>query len=63
MAYTQKELREYSTERLLVALVHSGSSMNKSAKKDEDNIFKVLAERNVINYDDMKTEYERCGMW
>lgn len=63
MVYSQKELRELSTERLIVILAQLGSSMKKSTLKTEDNIFKVLAERKMINYDAMKAEYENCGMW
>lgn len=62
-SYTLKELKEMSTEELICKLVTTSSTMTKAVKQTEDKIFKVLAERNVINYDVMKTEYKRMGMW
>lgn len=61
--YSLKELKEMSTERLIGELTTCSSSMTKTSKKREDNIFKVLSERNVIDYEAMKREYERIGMW
>lgn len=62
-SYTLKELKAMSTERLLGNLVTTSNSMTKSSKQTEDKIFKILAERNIIDYDAMKKEYERIGMW
>ena len=61
-SYTLKELNEMSTEKLIGVLVIHSSSMTKSSKQTEDRVFKILAERNVIDYDAMKKEYERIGM-
>lgn len=61
--YTLKELKEKSTEELIGLLIMSSSSMTKSTKQKEDKIFKVLAEKGVIDYNVMKAEYERIGMW
>lgn len=61
--YTLKELKEMTTEQLIGGLVTTSNSTTKSSKQTEDKIFKILAERNVIDYDAMKAEYERIGMW
>ena len=61
--YTLKELKEMSTEQLIGILVTNFSSTTKSSKQTEDKIFKILFERKVIDYDAMKAEYERIGMW
>lgn len=62
-SYSVKELKEMSTEQLIGSLVVNASSMTKSSKQTEDKIFKILADRKVIDYDTMKTEYEKIGMW
>ena len=62
-SYTKKELKEMSTERLIGILIISSSSMTKSARQTEEKVFKELSGRKVIDYDDMKEEYERIGMW
>ena len=62
-SYSQKELKEMSTEQLIGILVINSSSMTKSSKQTEDKVFKALSERKVIDYDAMKAEYERIGMW
>ena len=60
--YSQKELKEMSTERLIGILVINSSSMTKSSKQTEEKVFKELSDRKVIDYDAMKAEYERIGM-
>ena len=62
-SYSLKELNEMSTEKLIGVLVIHSSSMTKASKQTEDRVFKILAERNVIDYDAMKKEYERLAMW
>ena len=62
-SYTQKELKEMSTERLIGILVINSSSTTKSSKQTEEKVFKELSDRKVIDYNTMKTEYERIGMW
>ena len=62
-SYTKKELKEMSTERLIGILVISSSSMTKSSKQTEEKVFMELSDRKVIDYDAMKAEYERIGMW
>lgn len=62
-SYTKKELKEMSTERLIVILIINSSSMTKSSKQTEEKVFKELSDRKVIDYDVMKAEYERIGMW
>ena len=62
-SYTKKELKEMSTERLIGILVINSSSMTKSSKQTEEKVFKELSNRKVIDYDAMKAEYERIGMW
>ena len=62
-SYTKKELKEMSTEQLIGILVVNSSSMTKSSKQTEEKVFKELSDRKVIDYDAMKAEYERIGMW
>ena len=62
-SYTKKELKEMSTERLIGILVINSSSARKSTKQVEEKVFMELSDRKVINYDAMKAEYERIGMW
>ena len=62
-SYTKKELKEMSTEQLIGILIISSSSMTKSARQTEEKVFKELSDRKVIDYDVMKAEYERIGMW
>ena len=62
-SYTKKELKEMSTERLIGILVINSSSTTKSTKQVEEKIFRELSDRKVIDYDVMKAEYERIGMW
>ena len=62
-SYTKKELKEMSTERLIGILIISSSSMTKSERQTEEKVFKELSDRKVIDYDVMKAEYERIGMW
>ena len=62
-SYTKKELKEMSTEQLIGILVINSSSMTKSSKQTEEKVFKELSDRKVIDYDAMKAEYERIGMW
>ena len=52
-----------STERLIGILVINSSSTTKSTKQVEEKIFRELSDRKVIDYDAMKAEYERIGMW
>lgn len=61
--YALKELKEMSTEQLIGCLVMYSSSTTKSSKQAEDKIFKILSDRKVVDYDAMKAEYERIGMW
>ena len=62
-SYTKKELKEMSTERLIGILVINSSTMTKSSKQTEEKVFMELSDRKVIDYDAMKAEYERIGMW
>ena len=62
-SYSKKELKEMSTERLIGILVISSSSATKSTKQVEEKVFMELSDRKVIDYDAMKAEYERIGMW
>ena len=62
-SYSNKELKEMSTEQLIGILVVNSSSMTKSSKQTEEKVFMELADRKVIDYDAMKAEYERIGMW
>ena len=62
-SYTKKELKEMSTERLIGILVINSSSMTKSSKQTEEKVFMELSNRKVIDYDKMKAEDERIGMW
>ena len=52
-----------STEQLIGKLIIGSDSMTKSSKQTEDKIFKILSRRKVIDYETMKAEYERIGMW
>ena len=64
--YTLKELKEMSTEQLITKLVMICGNDGKLLKQDvqtEERIFKILAERNVINYEAMKKEYEKNLLW
>ena len=63
MKYTQKELKEMTTEQLIGLLAITSSSETKSARQTEDGVFKTLAVRGVIDYEAMKKEYERILMW
>lgn len=62
-SYSKKELKEMSTERLIGILVINSSSMTKLSKQTEEKVFMELSDRKVIDYDVMKAEYERIGMW
>ena len=62
-SYSLKVLIEMSTEQLIGCLVLHSSSMTKSSRQAEEKVLKLLAERKVIDYDAMKAEYERIGMW
>lgn len=60
---TIKELKEMSTEQLIIELVMTCNDMTKDAKKREDRVFKLLSERNVIDYDNMVEEYKKALLW
>lgn len=62
-SYTKKELKEMSTERLIGILIINSSSATKLTKQVEEKVFKELSDRKVIDYNTMKAEYERIGMW
>lgn len=62
-SYTIKELNEMSTEKLIGVLILQSDSVTKTSRQTEEKVFRLLAERNVIDYDAMKAEYERLGMW
>ena len=62
-SYTKKELKEMSTERLIGILIINSDSETKSTRQLEEKVFKELSDRKVIDYDAMKAEYERIGMW
>ena len=62
-SYSLKELKEMSTEQLIGCLVLNCSSTTKVSKQIEDKVFKVLSDRNIIDYDAMRAEYERMGLW
>lgn len=62
-SYTQKELKEMSTERLIGILIINSDSETKSTRQLEEKVFMELSDRKVIDYDAMKAEYERIGMW
>ena len=62
-SYTKKELEKMTTEQLIGLLIVNSSSMTKESKQTEDKIFKTLSDRKIIDYDTMKAEYERIGMW
>lgn len=62
-SYTIKELNEMSTEKLIGILILQSNSMTKASRQTEEKVVRLLAERNVIDYDAMKVEYERLGMW
>ncbi|MGF0102028.1 hypothetical protein [Bariatricus sp. SGI.019] len=62
-SYTKKELKEMSTERLIGILIINSDSETKSTRQLEEKVFKELSDRKVIDYDAMKVEYERIGMW
>lgn len=61
--YSLKELDEMRTEQLIGKLIMGSDSMTKSSRQAEDKIFKILSKRKVIDYEAMKAEYERIGMW
>ena len=52
-----------NTEQLIGLLIVNSSSMTKESKQTEDKIFKTLSDRKIIDYVEMKAEYERIGMW
>ena len=62
-SYTKKELEKMNTEQLIGLLIVNSSSMTKESKQTEDKIFKTLSDRKIIDYVEMKAEYERIGMW
>ena len=62
-SYTKKELEKMNTEQLIGLLIVNSSSMTKESKQTEDKIFKTLFDRKIIDYVEMKAEYERIGMW
>ena len=61
--YSEKELKEMSTELLIIVLINMSNLTTNSAKQTENKVFKVLHDRKVIDYDTMKAEYERLLMW
>lgn len=64
--YTTKELKAMSTEELIFQLVLCNGADDrgsKSAKKHEEKIFKILEERNIISYNNMKNVYEKAMVW
>ena len=62
-SYSFKELNEMSTEKLIGILILQSNSTTKASRQTEEKVFRLLAERNVIDYDAMKSEYERIAMW
>ena len=62
-SYTLKELKEMSTESLICCLVLQSDSQTKTSKQTEEKVIKILAERKVVDFEIMKKEYERIGMW
>lgn len=63
MAWTVKQLNELNTERLITILVQGSNDMTAQEKEKEKRIFKILAERGVIDYDAMIAEYERAAIY
>ena len=61
-SYSLKELKEKSTEELIGKLLEI-QMPNKSSKQTEEKIFKILAERKIIDYDAMKKECEKLLLW
>ena len=62
-SYTKKELEKMNTEQLIGMLIVNSSSMTKESKQTEEKIFKTLSDRKIIDYVEMKKEYEKIGMW
>ena len=62
-SYTKKELEKMTTEQLIGLLIVNSSSMTKESKQTEDKIFKTLFDSKIIDYVEMKAEYEKSGMW
>jgi hypothetical protein len=61
--YTLKELKEKSTEKLILILALGVHDESKANRKKEEWIFKILADRGVINYNDMEKIYKEYNLW
>ncbi len=60
---TLKELREKSVEQLIAIVISTSCSTTKAAIQQEERVFKVLAERGVLDYNAMRTEMKRRDLW
>ena len=62
--YTLKELREASTEELIIKLLMMDfADTTKTERQNEERVLRILDERNIIDFDKIKEDLIRKCIW
>ena len=62
--YTLKELREVSTEELIIKLLMMDfADTTKTERQNEERVLRILDERNIIDFDKIKEDLIRKCIW
>ena len=62
--YTLKELREASTEELIIKLLMMDfADTTKTERQNEERVLRILDERNIIDFEKTKEDLIRKCIW
>lgn len=62
--YTLKELRETSTEELIIKLLMMDfADTTKTERQNEERVLRILDERNIIDFEKIKEDLIRKCIW
>ena len=62
--YTLKELREASTEELIIKLLMMDfADTTKTERQNEERVLRILDERNIIDFKKIKEDLIRKCIW
>lgn len=62
--YTLKELREASTEELIIKLLMMDfADTTKTERQNEERVLRILEERNIIDFEKIKEDLIRKCIW
>ena len=62
--YTLKELREVSTEELIIKLLMMDfADTTKTERQNEERVLRILDERNIIDFEKIKEDLIRKCIW